>query len=567
MPKTVTLTIPDNEIMPDIISGFSPEENILMLKIGSDCLREGRNVVAGLTQKEIYNKIKDESREEVRKLELDLIVQREMAKQMEEKIGRIYEGQVDQLKKQVEVLREQVRIYESVNKEKREEMDGEIKKEVDKVKEKFDLLLQEKDRQNKLNREAVERLQESIIKLTNKERGNDSKAKEGETSFAEYSSTFKDFNGFEIVDKHTQGGQGDFHLHFAEFDILADAKFYTGKVPVFQREKIKGDLIKNEHINFAWLVSLNTSIEKWDKSPIMYEWINTNQCIVYINNLSSFEEPQKILRIVWFTCKELFKMIKDEDMDLLELTELKNKQFKLIDKIKNARKQIRELNTNMNQTRIIVQTMDDQLREIIELESSNIVNSNFSLFDEWWDNNIELKDDDTITISTDLWMRFKQDNKTLIKEMEITVDKFKQYIKSKVPISNLIIKNKSANSAFDIKGIALKSIQKKVETNSGLEDGIVLELVDDIVKNKKVKKTRSSKFYFDEDTDNKIMKAYENIDNDVMVLADTFSFRPWQIVSVLMKHKVIDKRDESRGYDKYKQTEEYKSKIINNDTF
>ena len=59
MPKTVTITIPDNEYIPDIITTFSPEENILMLKIGSDCLREGRNVVAGLTQKEIYNKIND----------------------------------------------------------------------------------------------------------------------------------------------------------------------------------------------------------------------------------------------------------------------------------------------------------------------------------------------------------------------------------------------------------------------------------------------------------------------------------------------------------------------------
>jgi hypothetical protein len=72
----VTITIPDKDVVPEIISSFSPEENILMLKIGSDCLREGRNVVAGFTQKEIYNKIKDESKEEVKKLEMDLIVQR-----------------------------------------------------------------------------------------------------------------------------------------------------------------------------------------------------------------------------------------------------------------------------------------------------------------------------------------------------------------------------------------------------------------------------------------------------------------------------------------------------------
>ena len=564
MPKTLTLTIPDKDAVPEIISSFSPEENFLMLKIGSDCLREGRNIVAGLTQQEIYNKIKEESKEEVRKLEMDLIVQKEMSKQMEDKIGNIYEGQVEQLKKQLESMREQIRIYESGNKENKELVELEIKKEVEKVKDKFDLLLQEKDNQNKLNREAVEKLQESVIKLHNKERGNDSKAKEGETSFAEYSNTFKDFKGFEIIDKHTQCGQGDFHLHFEEFDILADAKFYTGKVPILQREKIKKDLIKNEHMTFAWLVSLNTSIDKYDKSPIMYEWINTNQCIVYINNLSGFEEPHKILRIVWFTCKELFNLIKDENMDVSELTELKNKQFKLIDKIKDIRKHIRELNTNMNQTRNIVQSMDEQLREIIELESSNIVNSNFSLFDDWWEKNVEPTNDEHPSVSTDFWMRFKQDNKTLVKDMELTVDKFKQYIKSKVSISNLIVKSKNANSAFDIKGFKLRSIENVLGEKLKVDENIIIELVEDVVKNKKIKakrKNTSKEFYFDEENDIKIINAYNNIKSDIMDLAETFNFRPWQIVSVLMKHKIVGKRDESRGYDKYKETEEYKSKI------
>ena len=58
----------------------SPEENYLMLKIGSECLREGRNAAIGLSQKEIYQKIKDETKDEVQKLELDIIVQKEIAK-------------------------------------------------------------------------------------------------------------------------------------------------------------------------------------------------------------------------------------------------------------------------------------------------------------------------------------------------------------------------------------------------------------------------------------------------------------------------------------------------------
>ena len=70
--RTINITIPAAELVPDIISTFTPEENMLMLKIGSNCLKEGRQAVAGLTQKELYNKIKDETKDEIKKLYIEL---------------------------------------------------------------------------------------------------------------------------------------------------------------------------------------------------------------------------------------------------------------------------------------------------------------------------------------------------------------------------------------------------------------------------------------------------------------------------------------------------------------
>jgi hypothetical protein len=295
-----------------------------------------------------------------------------------------------------------------------------------------------------------------------------------------------DFKGFEIIDKHTQGGEGDFHLHFEDFDVLADAKNYKKKVPVDQREKIKKDLLKNEHLHFAWLVSLNTSIEKYDKAPIMYEWINTTQCVVYINNLSSFEDPKKILRIVWFTCKELYKLIEDVDQDENELTDLREKNFKLMDKVKNIRKTIREINTSMNATRNLIQVMDDELRGILEAETNEIVTSNISLFDDWWEVNIAVVNDESFVSSTDLWTKFKQENKLMINEMNISGDKFKQYIKSKVPLSSIILRSKNSNSAFDIKGLKMKELFE----NNIVEEKIELDLNEDAFKKKRVIKKK-----------------------------------------------------------------------------
>ena len=472
--KVTQITIPSEVSLPDIINTFSPEENYLMLKIGSSCLIEGRKVVAGLTQKEIYQKIKNESKEEIQSLETSILLEKELTKKMEERISKMYEGQVDKLEKQIELLSNQLKTYEFEN-------TNLIKKEVDKAREKYDLLLEQKDRQLDKMGDNYEKLLIQSYKSTSH------KGADGEKTFSEYAETFQDFKGFEIVDKHTQGGEGDFHLHFEEFDVLADAKNYKKKVPVDQREKIKKDLLKNEHLHFAWLVSLNTSIEKFDKAPIMYEWINTTQCVVYINNLSSFEDPKKILRIVWFTCKELYKLIEDVDQDENELTDLREKNFKLMDKVKNIRKTIREINTSMNATRNLIQVMDDELRGILEAETNEIVTSNISLFDDWWEVNIEAVNGETLVASTDLWNKFKQENKLMINEMNISGDKFKQYIKSKVPLSSIVLRNKNANSAFDIKGLKLR---EHLEPTVELEEKIELELNEEVLKKKKVVKKK-----------------------------------------------------------------------------
>ena len=540
--KIVNITIPDDKIID--ISGFSLEENYMMLKIGSECLLEGRKAVAGLTQKDIYNKIKEETRGEVQRLELDILVEREMKVKMEEQIKNMYENMLEKMRSQIETMSVQIKSYELQNKDL-------IKAEVDKARERYDLVLNEKDKQ-------INRLSETYEKLIiQSHKSTSHKGSDGEKTFSDYAETFIDFKGFNIIDKHTQGGEGDFHLHFEEFDILVDAKNYKKKVPIDQREKIKKDLQKNEHLHFAWLVSLNTSIDKFDKSPIMYDWINTTQCIVYINNLSSFEDPKKILRIVWFTCKELYKLIEDVDQDENDTTELKEKNFKLIDKIKNVRKTIREINTSMNTTRNLIQVMDDDLRCLLENETNEIVSSNFSLFDDWWNENVIVTNDDSIVVSTDLWFRFKQENKDIIKDFEITPDKFRQFVKSKVSMSSITIKNKNVNSAFDIKGMKLKVFNYK--SNIIENEKIDIELNEEVLKKPKIIK-KTPEIVFSKELDSKLLNEYYS-NKDIMEISEKNNIKPWQVVSLLMKYNIIKKRDDARGYDKYKETEEYKQKL------
>ena len=474
--KIINITIPSENVLPDIISSFSPEENYMMLKIGCETLSEGRKSVTNLSNAEIYKKIEDEFKTTIQNLNADIENERKTSLLMQEKMTRIYELQIEQLNKKLDQSIAQIEIYKQGN-------STSLNEAINKVKEKYDIMYREKEKQ-------VERMTdnyEKMLVLQQSTKSTSHKGSEGEKQFEDYANTFIDFKGFEIIDKHTQGGEGDFHMRFEEFDVLVDAKNYKKKVPVDQREKIKKDLQKNEHLHFGWLVSLNTSIDKYDKSPVMYEWINTKQCLVYINNLASFEDPKKILRIVWFTCKELYNMTKEENFDEEELNELKNERYKFMDKIRNIRKTIREINTSMNATRNLIQVMDDELRGMLETETNEIVMSNISLFDDWWEQNIEVSNEESIVASTDLWTKFKQENKLSINEMNISGDKFKQYIKSKVPLSCIILRNKNANSAFDIKGIKMR---ENVKVENVIEDKIELELNEEMLKKKKIIKKK-----------------------------------------------------------------------------
>jgi len=93
--------------------------------------------------------------------------------------------------------------------------------------------------------------------------------------------------------------------------------------------------------------------------------------------------------------------------------------------------------------------------------------------------------------------------------------------------------------------------EKKIETL----------LVSDVPKKKIIKKIKSTEVYFDEKTDKTIIEDYIVSNDDVMQLANKHNIKTFQLVSLLVKYNIVTKRDESRGYNKYKETDEYKSKI------
>ena len=643
--KVIQITIPSENILPDIINSFSPEENYQMLKIGCETLNEGRKSIAGLTQQEIYQKIKEEGKKYVEKLELDIIIERETSKKMEEKISKLYELQLEQLRKQIskmeemnlilktqtanielenrEIIQKEIEKFKdsydlilydkqeqlikkdellmivknklkTIELENKELMQKEIEKykdkydlilyetqdklikkeettlflksqlktielenkeliqkEIEKYKDKYDTLLEEKDKQNKLNREAFEKAEKLLNKnlyKSSKEKGN-----EGEDIFSNLSETFKDFNGYKIENKSKQGHKGDFHLYFKDFNVLVDSKNYTSNIQKKEVDKIKEDLITNDNVSFAWLVSLNSDICGWNRFNIMSDWIkaeNGIKCVIFINNLLNEKDPSETLRLVWSICNDFNKFINNSEMyDEVELKKYKEKEIILNNKIRNLQNRSLEMKRNINNATNILKEMDVDLLELLTLVSNEIINTNIEknkIISDWWEKNYEFTgvEGDNL-ISTDLWNKFKRDNKDNLEN--ITIDLFKDKLMKLVGTSNYIEKNKK--KFIEIVGYKQNMTEYKILPIEKIE----VNLSDNILQS-----SFKTQYYFDAEKDKKILEEYNDIKNNIITISVSNKITPLQVVSLLMYHKIIRSRTSARGYNIYKKTDEYK---------
>jgi hypothetical protein len=457
---------------------------------------------------------------------------------------KMYKVQITKLEKQIELLSIQLKEYEIGNTKF-------VDKEVEKVKEKYDLLLQEKDRQNQLNREVFDKAEKLLNKNTLKSAS--LLGEYGENIFEQLSDTFKDFSGYKIENKAKQGHKGDFHLFFDEFNVLVDSKNYSSAVQKKEVIKIESDLMVNDNMNYAWMVSLNTNISGYDRFQIDHKWINTDKgikCILFINNLLSNKEPQNILRQAWLMCSDFNKLTKKVTKEDGELEKYKEKTLLYKKQINILQERTNEMRRHINSMSNVLKNMENDLLEMLSLASDEIINDKIALnskINDWWDMNIEYSEDENKLTSTEIWNRFKRDNKDFVSENKITIEKFKDIITSIVDSSTYTEKTKK--SAIEFNGFKWKQIEVNTIENLVIEK---IELP------KKVKKDKKTQYYFSEEEDKKILEEYEDELNNIMKISSDNNIRPWEVVSLLIRHKIINQRSEARGYDIYKETDEYK---------
>jgi hypothetical protein len=91
---------------------------------------------------------------------------------------------------------------------------------------------------------------------------------------------------------------------------------------------------------------------------------------------------------------------------------------------------------------------------------------------------------------------------------------------------------------------------------------VKLELPVETKKKRTNKKTSDGKkIVVSEEVDNKVVEQYSQGMLNIIDISKANNLLVWQVVSMLVNNKIIEKRSDARGYDIYKESDEYKNKI------
>lgn len=468
--KEIRITIPNNKNLPDEIHQFSADENYIMLKIGSDCLMEGKRGLMNISHTEISNKLQDTFKKETEKIELELVVAREMMKNYRAEEGVRLETEANKILKYK--LESYEKLYSAKDKDIKNLNDVLITREKELIQIKENMRSKELDTNNFIDKKVNEQLKQererhtelmkdtlskNTLLLENISVNSGTKTSSeigtiGEKAFADIAEkTFIDFEGFELLDVHKQPHKGDYHLVFKDLTIMIDAKLYKKKVDSTQRDKIKNDMKNNQQIHFAWLVSLNTKIDKFDNAPFLFEWISNDQCIVYINQLMSVEDQSGLLKAIYFICRDNFNRIINTETDSHEITKMRENQFALKDKIDVLKKRVKEMKVAMNGIKNIHDLIENDLVNLLNIESNSVVNKYYELIVQWWSHNITTEPNAKLK-STTIWSKFKKDNEEIVKDLDANT--FKDILCLFVP-ENDITKTKGKGGALEIDNVKM----------------------------------------------------------------------------------------------------------------
>jgi hypothetical protein len=424
--KTVTLQVPETYDIPAQLFSFAPDEVGAVIQIGVESVLAGKHSALLLSETTVETRIRETYESRIQQLVAQIAEQKETFISQQAQFKEFFYKDNERLREAIVERDVQIKTMELAKRD-------EVAREIAEMRDRTTAIIGEKERSLETYRQTFERGLGSL-RLTTSAKGD-----VGERMFNQIADqAFADFDGFSIENKSCIGGQGDYHLFFKDFNVLADAKLYTNKVGAQQRTKIIGDLKRNPHIRFAWLVSMNTKIDRWDRGPVMFEPIEGNRYLCHINELAEQSNPAAFLKSVWFVCSVINEYLVKEDVGEAEELRYKDIHLRSIEKFRAMRKTAGELKQVITTLGSIRERLDSSIAELLRDEAPTLMEAQNQTLMAWLRANIEyVAGDEAATIkSTDMWYKFRRDNAATLGDF--TPEKFREGLGVCLPEEQLI---------------------------------------------------------------------------------------------------------------------------------
>ena len=424
--KTITLQVPETYDIPAQLFSFAPDEVGAVIQIGVDSVLAGKHSALLLSETTVETRIRETYESRIQQLVAQIAEQKDAFLSQQAQFKEFFYKDNERLREAIVERDVQIKTMELAKRD-------EVAREIAEMRDRTTAIIGEKERSLETYRQTFERGLGSL-RLTTSAKGD-----VGERMFNQIAEqAFADFDGFSIENKSCIGGQGDYHLFFKDFNVLADAKLYTNKVGAQQRTKIIGDLKRNPHIRFAWLVSMNTKIDRWDRGPVMFEPIEGNRYLCHINELAEQSNPAAFLKSVWFVCSVINEYLVKEDVGEAEELRYKDIHLRSIEKFRAMRKTAGELKQVITTLGSIRDRLDSSIAELLRDEAPTLMEAQNQTLMAWLRANIEyVAGDEAAQIkSTDMWYKFRRDNAATLGDF--TPEKFREGLGVCLPEEQLI---------------------------------------------------------------------------------------------------------------------------------
>ena len=494
----VRVPVPVSEAL--CVEKLSDEDRCIALCSGVACLRQSRKMLVGATERQMHAEIESEFRSQLEAQSSALSLEKALNEERQR-------SSLERLNKEVDtVIRHKTEILDRVMLDK----ESQVNRLTELLRDRDIALLEVKDElrhQNLDRRLKVEEEVSSIVRHHDQLRDaslRDILAKNvdmldvvrkhtqqhtrtsteigaiGEQQFISIAEkAFIDFEGFQLLDVHAQPHKGDAHLVMKDLTIMVDAKAYSRRVDSSQIEKIKTDLRCNEHIPFAWLVSLNTGIDRKDGVAFSFEWIGESQCVVYVNNLLGHSDPGLLLKTLYYLCRDQLSRVLsmgDDGADVRELTSLREERRHTTEKIMLLKKRLREVKSAMTGLRNLQGDLERDVAGLLNVDTvdgvGDAVHKHYASVSEWWSTYAEciegiddIDADGFVLKSPVIWNQLKRERPDICSEM--SVSEFKNVLSLIVPSSN-VVRARGKGGGVDILRYRVRSMSASVDKVSPL---------------------------------------------------------------------------------------------------